>query len=297
MKEPGEIAAKAHAHDRRKGLLLMIGAGLAWSSGGILVRNTDLGDPWEIVLWRSVFMVLFVAGVLAALHRGEALRKVAAVGTAGILSGVALAATFFFFILSVTRTTVANTLVLMSTGPFFVALAGSLFLGERVARRTWLAIAVALLGIIAMFAEGLGAGRIAGDLLALGVPVAFAANIIVLRRYRAQVDLVPAVMLAGIFSIALAAPLAWPFTPTTRDLVVLAIMGCVQLGAGCVLMTMASRHLSAGEIGLLALLETLLGPIWVWLGMGERPTDLALVGGLVVLGAIVANALYGLRKA
>jgi drug/metabolite transporter (DMT)-like permease len=185
----------------------------------------------------------------------------------------------------------------MSTGPFFVALAGSLFLGERVARRTWLAIAVALLGIIAMFAEGLGAGRIAGDLLALGVPVAFAANIIVLRRYRAQVDLVPAVMLAGIFSIALAAPLAWPFTPTTRDLVVLAIMGCVQLGAGCVLMTMASRHLSAGEIGLLALLETLLGPIWVWLGMGERPTDLALVGGLVVLGAIVANALYGLRKA
>jgi drug/metabolite transporter (DMT)-like permease len=283
-------------HDRRKGLLLMIGAGLAWSSGGILVRNTDLGDPWEIVFWRSAFMVLFVAVVLTALHRGDVLKKVAAVGSAGILSGLALAATFFFFILSVTRTTVANTLVLMSTGPFFVALAGRLFLGERVALRTWIAIAVALSGIVVMFAEGLGAGRIAGDLLALGVPVAFAANIVVLRRHCAHVDLVPAVMLAGVFSIVLAAPLAWPFTPTTRDLVVLGVMGCVQLGAGCVLMTLASRHLAAGEIGLLALLETLLGPIWVWLGTGERPTDLALAGGLLVFGAIVANALYGLRE-
>ncbi len=281
--------------ERWKGLALMVGAGLCWSTGGILVRSTDLQDPWEIVLWRSAFMVIFVAAWLAVLSRGRVVAKVAAAGMPGVLSGLALAAMFFFFILSLTRTTVANTLVLMSTGPFFAALAGRLFLGERVPVRTWLAIAIALTGIALMFAEGLGAGRIAGNLLALCVPVAFAFNIVVLRRHRSTVDLVPAVMLAGIFSIAVAIPLAWPLAPTARDLVVLGTMGVFQLGAGCVLMTMASRYLTAGEIGLLALLETILGPLWVWLGIGERPSDLALVGGLIVVGALAANSVAGMR--
>jgi drug/metabolite transporter (DMT)-like permease len=147
-----------------------------------------------------------------------------------------------------------------------------------------------------MFADGLDAGHLAGNLLALGVPVAFALNVVVLRRHHASVDLVPAVMLAGIFSIVAAAPLAWPLTPTARDLTVLGVMGAVQLGAGCVFMTMASRHLSAGEIGLLALFETVLGPIWVWLGVGERPSELALVGGLIVLGALVANGVAAMRR-
>ena len=147
-----------------------------------------------------------------------------------------------------------------------------------------------------MFADGLGTGQLTGNLLALGVPIAFAANVVVLRRHRASVDLVPSVLLAGVFSIAVAAPLAWPFTPTVRDLVVLGTMGVAQVGAGCVLMTVASRYLTAGEIGLLALLETILGPIWVWLGIGERPTPLALAGGAIVLGALLVNAVAARRS-
>lgn len=282
--------------ERRKGIALMIAAGLCWSTAGILVRSVDLDDPWEIVFWRSLFMVIFVAVVLAVQNRGRVLEKIVQAGMPGVLSGLALGATFFFFILSVTQTTVANTLVLMSTGPFFVALAGRLFLGERVPARTWVAIAVALAGVALMFVDGRGSGQLAGNLLALGVPVAFAFNVVVLRRYRANVDLVPSVLLAGVFAIVLAAPLAWPFSPTARDLGVLAVMGSVQLGAGCVLMTMASRYLTAGEIGLLALLETTLGPLWVWLGVGERPTALALAGGAIVLGALLANAAAGRRS-
>lgn len=282
--------------ERRKGIALMIAAGLCWSTAGILVRNVALDDPWEIVLWRSVFMAAFVAVVLAIQHRGRALAQIVATGMPGVWSGLALAATFFFFILSVTQTTVANTLVLMSTGPFFVALAGRLFLGERVPARTWAAITVALAGVVLMFADGLGSGQLAGNLLALGVPVAFAFNVVLLRHYRASVDLVPSVLLAGLFAIAVAAPLAWPFTASARDLAVLAVMGSVQVGAGCVLMTMASRYLTAGEIGLLALLETMLGPLWVWLGIGERPTPLALAGGAIVLGALLANAAAGRRS-
>jgi drug/metabolite transporter (DMT)-like permease len=213
----------------------------------------------------------------------------------GVLSGLTLGATFFFFILSVTQTTVANTLVLMSTGPFFAAAAGQLFLGERVPARTWFAIAVALAGVVLMFTDGLGTGQLAGNLLALGVPIAFALNVVVLRRYRASVDLIPSVLIAGVLAMLVAAPLAWPFTPTARDFAVLGAMGFFQVGAGCVLMTVATRYLSAGEIGLLALIEILLGPLWVWLGIGERPSNLALVGGCIVLGALVGDAAAGRR--
>jgi drug/metabolite transporter (DMT)-like permease len=282
---------------RRKGVALMVAAGLCWSTGGIFVRSVAMADGWEIVFWRSVFMVAFLFAVLAWWHRGEVWSRIAAVGAAGLLSGALLAATFFFFILSLMRNTAANTFVLMSTGPFFVAAFGLAFLGERVPTRTWAAIAVALAGITLMFVEGVDAGRSLGNLLALGVPTAFALNVIVLRRMHATVDMVPAVMIAGLISIAVAAPFAWPLDAVPRDLAVLAPMGFIQLGLGCLLMTKATRYLSASEVGLLSLVETILAPIWVWLGVGERPSELALVGGLVVLGALAANEWIGFRTA
>jgi drug/metabolite transporter (DMT)-like permease len=281
---------------RRKGVLLMIAAGLCWSTGGIFVRNVASADGWEIVFWRSVFMVAFLFAVLAWWHRGAVWSKIAAVGPAGVLSGALLAATFFFFILSLMRNTAANTFVLMSTGPFFVAVFGWIFLRERVPLRTWIAIGVALAGITLMFADGLEAGRSLGNLLALGVPTAFALNVVVLRRMHAGVDMVPAVMIAGLISIAVALPFALPLDPSPRDLAVLAPMGFLQLGLGCVLMTKATRYLSAGEIGLLSLIETILAPLWVWIGVGERPTELALAGGVIVFGALVANEWVGFRQ-
>jgi drug/metabolite transporter (DMT)-like permease len=281
--------------DRRKGVLLMLGAGLCWSLGGILVRNVKSTDPFEIIVWRSVFMGLFLVATIALMNRGRVVRSIADMGAAGVLSGALLASTFFFFILSITRTTAANTFVLMSTVPFFVAVFAMGFLGERVPARTWIAIAVALGGIGMMFMEGVGGGRMSGNLLALGVPIAAGLNVVLLRRQRKRVDMVPAVLLAGLFSIAAALPFALPLTATASDLGVLALMGFIQLGLGCVLMTMATRHLEAGEIGLLALLETILGPIWVWIGVGERPSDLALIGGLVVLTALAADSLPALR--
>ena len=295
------LSAPLHAGEgsprlRRRGILLMVGAGFCWSLGGILVRNVAITDSWEIVLWRSVFMVFFLFAVLAFWHRGNVFTKIAGVGFQGVLCGLFLASTFFFFILSITRNTVANTLVLMSTGPFFVAFFGKIFLTERIPFRTWMAIGVALAGVTLMFSEGLDKGQSLGNLLALGVPTAFSLNIVILRRTKAHVDMVPSVMLAGIFSILIALPLAWPLTPNLHDLAVLGIMGCIQLGTGCLLMTIATRYLAAGEVGLLALLETTLGPIWVWLGIGERPTDIALMGGVIVIGALLINEWLGFRE-
>jgi drug/metabolite transporter (DMT)-like permease len=273
----------------RRAILFMVVAAVCWSSGGILVRMLSFTDAWEIVFWRSLFMSLFVAGVLAAMHGRRMPHAVAAAGLPGLVSGLFLAGTFFFFIASLTRTTVANTFVLMSVSPFLAALAGRLVLHEKVPPRTWAAIAVAFAGIVIMFADSLDAGRLAGNLLALGVSCCFAGQVTVLRKFRASVDMLPQVLIAGLASVAVALLLSAPFEATARDLAVLAVMGSVQLGTGCLLATAASKHLSATELGLLALLEPILGPLWVWALLGEAPGSAALAGGVVVLAAVLAN--------
>jgi len=290
------VAAAAPHNPRRRALLLMFAAGLVWSTGGLLVRSVSIADGWEIVFWRSSFMVLFMAGALAAWHGRRAPRVVRNIGPAGVLAGFFLSLTFFFFILSVTRTTVANTLVIMSIAPFAAAIFARVFVGEMVPPRTWLAMAIAFAGIAIMFANSLAVGDWLGNLLAFGVPLAYASNITLLRRFGGSVDMAPTVMIAGLFSIVVALPLSWPFEATWRDIFVLAVMGVVQLGIGCLLMTMATRHLRAAEVGLITLLETILGPIWVWLGIGERPSDLALFGALSVVGALIANETFGLLR-
>jgi len=114
----------------------------------------------------------------------------------------------------------------------------------------------------------------------------------VLRKFHATVDMLPQVMVAGLVSLVVAFALSPPFAASSRDLAVLALMGCVQLGTGCLLATAASRHLTATELGLLALLEPITGPLWVWFLMGERPSSLALVGGAIVFGAVIANEAF-----
>ncbi|MEO8675330.1 MAG: DMT family transporter [Casimicrobiaceae bacterium] len=276
----------------RRAITFMVVAAVCWSSGGLLVRALSITNAWEIVFWRSLFMALFVAGVLLVLHGRRMPQAVLAVGRPGLVSGMFLAGTFFFFIGSLTRTTVANTFVLMSVSPFLAAIAGRVFLQERVPARTWIAMTVAFAGMIVMFADSLDAGRLSGNLLALGVSACFAGQVTVLRKYHAHVDMLPQVMVAGIVSLAVALVLAPPFAATTRDLLILALMGCVQLGTGCLLATAASRSLSATELGLLALLEPILGPLWVWALMGEQPGRAALTGGAIVLAAVIANEAF-----
>jgi drug/metabolite transporter (DMT)-like permease len=131
-----------------------------------------------------------------------------------------------------------------------------------------------------------------GNLLAVGVSVCFAAQVTVLRKFHAAVDMLPQVLIAGAISVVVAFVLAPPFAASARDLAILALMGCVQLGAGCLLATAASRSLSATELGLIALLEPILGPIWVWVLMGENPGAATLTGGAIVLAAVLANEAF-----
>ncbi len=277
----------------RRAVLFMIVAAVCWSTGGILVRQLSITNAWEIVFWRSLFMALFVAGVLLVMHGRGMPRAIRAAGLPGVVAGLLLAGTFFFFIGSLMRTTVANTFVLMSVSPFLAALAGWFVLRERVPARTWIAMAIAFCGILVMFGSAVDAGQLVGNLLALGVSVCFAGQLTVLRKFHATVDMLPMVMIAGLWSLVPAFVLAGPFAATSRDLLILLFMGCVQLGTGCLLATAASRDLSATELGLLALLEPIVGPIWVWVLMGEQPSAMTLTGAAIVLSAVIANAMLG----
>jgi drug/metabolite transporter (DMT)-like permease len=275
-----------------RAIAFMVIAALCWSTGGFLVRQLSIAGALEIVFWRSLFMTLFVAGVLCVMHRRAMPRAVVAAGLPGLLAGAFLAGTFFFFIGSLTRTTVANTNILMSVSPFLAALAARGILKEPVPARTWVAMCVAFAGIVVMFAQSADAGRLTGNLLAIGVSCCFAAQLTVLRKFHARVDMLPQVLIAGIISSVAAGILAPPFEASARDLGVLLVMGCIQLGAGCLLATAASKHLSATELGLIALLEPILGPIWVWVLMHEHPGAATLVGGSIVLAAVFANEAF-----
>lgn len=282
----------------------MIGAGLCWSMGGLVVRSLTLQDAWAIVFWRSIFMALFVAVVLVILHGRSILTEVRGIGPAGCVAAVCLAAQIYFFILALHNTSTAHTFVLMSIAPLVTALAGRLILGERVAWSTWIAIGVALAGIGVMFGDGFaaqsGRAHLIGNLFALGIPLAYACQIVAVRQVRgnagARPNLLPTILVGGLVAAAPAALLAPSLTASTPDMLLLAFMGCIQLGLGCLLMTLAVPHLRAAEMGLLALLETILAPLWVWLGVGETPGTAALIGGTMIIGALLVNGLFSLRR-
>ena len=274
----------------------MAGATLCWATAGILVRNMEVTDGWKIAFWRSFFMTAFLLVVLSFQHGSRLLHRVHAMGWPGVVSGLLFAGMMISFILALSLTTVANTLVVGSISPFVAALCGHIFLGEKVAPRTWVAMVAAIGGIVMMFFDALSGGGWAGNLIALCIPLGFGANVVILRKHRAAVDMVPSVLLAGIFSMLIALPFALPLSVSASDLVLLSIMGTVQLGVGLLLMMVAVRYLASAEIGLLSILEIIFGTLSVWVLIGERPTQAALIGGAIVIGALVANHIAGLRQ-
>ncbi len=281
----------------RRAIVLMIIAPVLWSIAGVVTRHLQSSGRWEVTFWRSFFAAAFVLAAMLVTHRGKAWAAVRAAGGYGVLSGSMWAIMFAAFMLALMTTTTANTLIVNSITPLVTALLARAVLKEPIAPRTWAAIALAIAGMLWMFGSGFAGGEprhVAGMLIALTVPFAAAINLVTLKHAGRSVDLVPAVLLGGVFSAVLTLPLALPFNANAHDLALLAVLGCVQLGLPCMLLVRASPHLSAPEIALFALLEVVLGPIWAWLGAGEAPAIATLVGGAVVIAALLLNELAAL---
>jgi drug/metabolite transporter (DMT)-like permease len=274
----------------------MVVAPVLWSSAGVVTRHMERAEPLEQVFWRSLFAFAFVAVALVSLSTNP-FKAVRAAGLAGLFSGAMWAVMFTAFVIALSMTTTANTLVTMSISPLLTALCAWLLLSDPIPPRAWVAAAAASAGIAWMFASSMDdAGQVGGMLVALLVPLASALNLVALRASHARVDLVPAVMLGGLLSALVALPLALPFSASPRDLLLLALLGVFQLGLPCMLLVVASRHLLAPELALLGLLEVVLGPLWAWLGAGEVPARATLLGGAVVLAALIGNELAAFRR-
>lgn len=292
----------------RQGVWLMVLCALLWSIAGVVSRWLHAAQGFEITFWRSAFAALALL-VMLGWMRGPAQlwRTVREGGRALWISALCWAVMFTAFMLALSMTTVANVLITLALGPLFTALASRVFLGHRLALRTWAAIVVAGIGIGWMYGRGVGLDggtHLLGVLVALGVPIAAATNWTLMQhlhqgdetREEKGGDMLPAVLLGGMLSALVTLPMALPLDATGHDIGLLALLGVVQLAIPCLLAMTVPRVLKAPEISLLALLEVVFGVLWAWLGAGEAPSVPVLGGGALVLGALVANETLALRE-
>ncbi len=282
----------------------MVAVTMMWSIAGVVTRQLSQAQSFEITFWRSFFTLLSLLVILPAWQGWGVFRRIAWRRPSLWLSGICWSVMFTAFMVALTLTTVANVLVTMAAGPLLTALVARVFIGHRMPFRTWAAIVLAGIGIAWMYGRQLlGAGSneslLLGSLVAFCVPIAGAVNWTVVQRSQAhggQVDLVPAVLLGAVISTLVTLPLAFPLAATASDIGWLAMLGLVQLAIPCLLSVICARVLKAPEVSLLALLEVIFGILWAWLGAGEAPGRPVLIGGSLVIGALVFNELLGWRE-
>ena len=285
----------------KRAVCLMLLVTLLWSTAGVVTRHLEAARGFELTFWRSAFNALALIVVLGALRGRALLQQLLGARRAVWASGLCWAMMFTAFMVALTMTRVAHVLVVMALAPLLTALFARIFLHHRLPARTWGAIALATLGVAWMFGQDLGApGAWAGMVVALGVPVAAALNWCLLQHdgnvSKAGNDMPLAVLLGALISAAVTLPLAWPLQASAHDLGLLAGLGVFQLALPCLLVVRLAQVLPAPVLALLGQMELLLGVLWAWLGAGEVPSAAALTGGALVLLALVANELWGLRE-
>lgn len=284
-------------HNQAVGLMVLVA--LMWSTAGVVTRHLDAARSFEVTFWRAFFTVLALLVLLPLLRGRRVFAGLRHAGLAFWLSGLCWSVMFTAYMVALTLTSVGNVLITMALGPLMTALMARVFIGHRIPVRTWIAIAVAGVGIAYMYGSQVQGGQIAGTLVALCVPIAGAVNWTVTQNSHTQghgVDLVPAIFVGAVLSSLVTLPLAYPFQATAHDLGLLGFLGVCQLAIPCVLSVICARVLKAPEISLLALLEVVFGIFLAWIGAGEEPGPTVLVGGLLVIGALVANELLGFKQ-
>lgn len=276
----------------RVGQLIMVAAAVVWSTAGVLQREVDAG-PATQVADRAVFAALTILVAITVIERGNTTRAFTGLGRWGLAAVIPWAFASSLFILSLNYTTVANVLFWQATAPMLAALLAWLLLSERVPGRTWVAMALAGVGVVLIVGGGIEGGAVAA-LLPLVMTIAFAI-VIVLSRARSDISLAPAAFLSQILVIVCLGPFAAMASASASDWVWLALLGAI-VASGIVLMTIAAQRIPASEIALITLLQIVLGPFLVWLAYREQPSAGTLLGGGIIVAAVVVQALGDLRR-
>ena len=272
------------------GYILCLLAGFCLSFGGPLIREFEGASPWQILFWRSLFFILAIVIFLLLTYKKQAFHIIKKSGFAGILGGVFLSTSFVGYIFSITETTIANVVFIISSQTLFLAIFGYFFLKEKISLRTFMAIILAVSGVILMVGDSISNGSLIGNLAALLIPINFSILIIIIRKHP-DLDMVPAIFYSGIFSIIYGLILSESFTFTSHDILMGFFLGVPQLAFGFICITIGSRTTPSATIGLLMLTETLFAPVWVWLFLNEIPPLSVLIGGFVIISAIILKSL------
>ena len=287
-----------HAIDSRHGyaMLLMVVGSIAISFGGLVQRNIEVADAWQIVFYRSLGMFVAAAIIVSIQYRGRIWRTLTGIGQLGLLGGLLLSVAAMSFIQAFIHTTIANALFILGSIPFFAALIARILLGEKLRRTTLLTMIAAAFGLGIMVMKGIDAGSGFGNAMAVLTAISFAIYAVIVR-YKRKIEMLPVLL----FSALLTATISFVVKTGDVSIPLRDILLCLFWG-GCLsgfvnwMFIIASRHLAAAEVTLIMLLEFSLGPLWVWLFIGETPTVWTLIGGCLIIGAVALRAVFEMIK-
>jgi len=276
--------------ERERGVALVCASAIIWSFGGAIARFITAPDSWTIVFWRSAWAALFlIAFMLLRDGPKGTIALVRRMGLPGVAVATLMATASTSFILALSYTTVANILLMQAGVPLIAALIAWTLFRERVGAATWAAIAAVIFGVAVMVSDSID-GNVSwvGNGLALTISISFALATVLTRRY-AQVRMTPASCLATLISASVSGLLAGSYAVSTRDMGLLFAFGALNLGLGLAFFVTGVRLVPAAVAALAGTLETVLGPVWVWLVHGETPSPRTVVGGAIVLAALLAH--------
>jgi len=272
-----------------RGILMILGSAFCLSTSGVGLRVIEEADGWQILFYRSLSMMALILIVLLLRRPHNLKTRIRALAWDDLALALVLGTGFVAYVFALLQTTVANALFVFSSAPFFAAVLGWIVLRERVAARTWIAIAAAMSGLAIMVSAGMMSGRMSGNLIALWLPISYAVSVVLVRRSE-QPDMLLALFLAAGVATLITIPFIDDFSLGWVDLGVSLYLGVFQVGAGFILLILGARYVPAAQVGLLALVEPVLGPVWAWLTVLEMPAQATLVGGAVILAAVGIDA-------
>ena len=279
----------------RRGILQLVASGCFLSTAGIALRLVEQADGWQILFYRSLALSITILLILVFQKGSRVFDEFRKLDWNDCLLAVFLGTGFVTYVFALLYNTVANALFIFSFAPFLAAFLGWILLGERVATRTWLAIGVAMAGLAVMVGSELALSHYLGTLLALWIPIAYAASIIAVRRSKRD-NMLVALCLAGLVALVLSAFFVTDYALTSRDLIISLYLGVFQVGMGFTLVVLGSRHVPAAQVGLLALVEPILAPLWVWMGVGELPGLATIIGGSIIFLAIATDGILNIKS-
>lgn len=279
-----------------KGVIITALGVLIISPDGLLTRLIHT-DHWTLIFWRALFLSFGMWMITSMVHPRATWQSYRNMGQPGLLMVVLYSFGTISFIIAITHTSVANTLIILSTTPLFAALIGLLLFRETIELRTWCAIFLVAIGVYVISSDGGAEGAtLFGDFAAMSGAFFLAAGFSVVRR-RPGISVFPVISCSGLVTAIMILPLAQPLSITQQDLGYLIIMGVYMLPVGTALMYIGPKYIPASEVGLMLLLESVLGPTWVWLALGEQPGMRTLTGGAIILSTLAINTVWAMKSA